>query len=304
MIAGTMDLRQLRHFTAVLDARSFSVAARDLAVSQPVLTRSIRDLERSLRITLFERDHRGTRPTPAGLEFHRHVRRILNDCDRAEQEVATLRTGGVGRITIGAGASYVSDLLSDVVARARDEMPALEIEVVEGLIENLLNPLHDGRIDLIFTTFAAFAIHPDLVLEPLVTVTPGVVAGAKHPLVRRRDAKLSELARYDWASLCQPYTLDVLQRFFQSHELVAPAPIRVESLDLIKALVLSGRFLALLPNRAVARELETGAVVKLPFDVPAAPLHAGIIHLHKRPRSAAMNRVMELMRAAVRGGGH
>jgi DNA-binding transcriptional LysR family regulator len=266
------------------------------------LTRSIRDLERSLRIPLFERDHRGTRPTPAGLEFHRHVRRILNDCDRAEQEVTTLRTGGVGRITMGAGASYVSDLLADVVARACEEMPALEIEVVEGLIENLLNPLQDGRIDLIFTTFAAFPIRPDLVLEPLVTVTPGVVAGAKHPLVRRREAKLAELATHDWASLCQPYTLDVLQRFFQSHQLVPPDPIRVESLDLIKALVLSGRFLALLPSRAVARELETGAVVKLPFDVPAAPIPAGIIYLQERPRSAAMNRVMELIREAVRDG--
>ena len=297
-----MDLRQLRHFAAVLDARSFSVAARDLDVTQPVLTRSIRDLERSLRVSLFERDHRGTRPTPAGVELHRHVRRILNDCERAEQEVATLRTGGVGRVAIGAGASYTSDLLAEVVARAVEEMPALEIEVVEGLIENLLSPLYDGRIDLIFTTFAAFPIRPDLVLEPLVTVNPGVVAGAKHPVVRRKDAKLSELARYDWASLCQPYTLDVLQRFFQSQQIVPPDPIRVESLDLIKALVLSGRFLALLPNRAVARELEAGSVVRLPFDVPAAPIPGGIIYLQERPRTAAMNRVMELMREACRAG--
>lgn len=293
-----MDLRQLRHFAAVLDARSFSVAARDLDVTQPVLTRSIRDLERSLRVTLLERDHRGTRPTPAGVELHRHVRRILNDCGRAEQEVATLRTGGVGRVAMGAGASYMSDLLADVVARAVEEMPALEIEVVEGLIENLLDPLYDGRIDLIFTTFAAFPIRPDLVLEPLVTVIPGVVAGAKHPVLRRRNAKLAELARYDWASLCQPYTLDVLQRFFQSHQLVPPDPIRVESLDLIKALVRSGRFLALLPNRAVARELEAGSVVKLPFEVPGAPIPGGIIYLQERPRSAAMIRVMELMREA------
>jgi DNA-binding transcriptional LysR family regulator len=291
-----MDLRQLRHFAAVLEARSFSVAARDLDVSQPVLTRSIRDLERSLRVSLFERDHRGTRPTRAGVELHRHVRRILNDCERAEQEIATLRTGGVGRVTIGAGASYMSDVLADVTARAAEEMPALEIEVIEGLIENLLSPLYDGRIDLVFTTFAAFPVRSDLLLEPLVTVIPGVVAGARHPLVRRRETKLAELTRYDWVSLCQPYTLDVLQRFFQSHQLVPPDPIRVESLDLVKALVSSGRFLALLPNRAVTRELEAGTIITLPFEVPAAPLAGGIICLQERPRTAAMNRVMELMR--------
>jgi DNA-binding transcriptional LysR family regulator len=293
-----MDLRQLRHFAAVLEARSFSVAARDLDVSQPVLTRSIRDLERSLKVPLFERDHRGTRPTPAGVELHRHVRRILNDCDRAEQEVATLRTGGVGRIAIGAGASYMSDLVADVTAHAVEDMPALEIEVIEGLIENLLSPLYDGRIDLIFTTFAAFPIRSDLVLEPLVTVNPGVVAGARHPIVRRRDAKLGELARFDWASLCQPYTLDVLQRLFQSNQVVPPDPVRVESLDLIKALVVSGKFLALLPNRAVTRELQSGSIVSLPFEVPAAPVPGGIIYLQDRPRTAAMNRVIELMRDA------
>lgn len=295
-----MDLRQLRHFAAVLEARSFSVAARDLQVSQPVLTRSIRDLERALRVSLLERDHRGARPTPAGTELHRYVRRILNDCLRAEQEVATLRTGGVGRVTIGAGATYVADLLSDVVADAADDMPALEIEVVEGLIENLLNPLRDGRIDLIFTTFAAFPVRSDLVLEPLVRVTPCVVAGAKHPLVRRRDPKPTELERFEWASLCQPYTLDVLQRLFQSNHLVPPDPVRVESLDLIKSLLLSGRFLALLPQRAVATEIRAGTVVPLPFEVPAAPVAAGVLYLRHRPRSAAMNRVMELMREACK----
>jgi DNA-binding transcriptional LysR family regulator len=293
-----MDLRQLRHFQAVLATRSFSTAARELAVTQPALTRSIRDLERSVGAPLFDRNRRGTNPTPAGLEFHRYVRRILNDCDRATQEVATLRTGGVGRVTIGAGASYVSDLLTNVIARAVLEMPALEIEVVEGLIENLLTPLADGRLDLIFTTFAAFTTRPEFVLEPLVAVTPGVVAGARHALARRRDPKISELARQDWASLDQPYTLEVLQRFFQAHDAAPPRPLRVESLDLLKALVMTGQFLALLPDRAVAHELKAGQVMRLPVDVPSGPLKGGIIYLDGRVRSAAMNRVLELLRDA------
>ena len=59
---------------------------------------------------------------------------------------------------------------------------------------------------------------------------------------------------------------------------------------------------ASLPNRAVARELDAGTIVRLPFEVPAAPLPGGIIYLEQRPRTAAMNRVMELLREACQKG--
>jgi DNA-binding transcriptional LysR family regulator len=249
-------------------------------------------------VSLFTRDRRGTRPTTAGVEFQRYVQRILQNCDRAGQEIDTLRTGGVGRVTIGAGASYIADVVSHAVARAAEEMPALEIEVSEGLIEDLLSPLMDGRTDLIVTTFAGFTMHADLALEPLVTVTPGIMVGAKHTLARKRDVRAADLVVHEWASVCQPFTVDVLQRFFHSNRVVQPTPVVVESLDVIRALLLSGRFMALLPDRAVALELAAGDVVRLPFDVPSTTLRGGILYLQKRVRSAAVERVLQLLREA------
>ena len=298
-----MDLRQLRHFASVMDNRSFSVAARELRISQPALTRSIRALERRLGADLFARNQRGTRPTAAGLEFYRYATNILNDCRRATEEVAAIRTGGVGKVSVGVGASYVASVLVEVTARVTADLPSLELEVTEGLVEDLLDPLLDGRIDVILTTFATVPTRPDLVLEPLMEVAPMVVASIRHPLARKRTLTGRELAAASWASIDQPYTLDVLSRLFVSRRLPTPRPLRSNSLTLIKALVASGHYLSLLPTRAVASELRDGSFVTIPAEIPARPVEGGIVYLDRPVRSAAADRVMQLMRDACAAGG-
>jgi DNA-binding transcriptional LysR family regulator len=291
-----MDLRQLRHFTAIFESRSYSVAARELGMTQPALTRSVRDLERAAGAPLLVRGRTGTVPTPAGLQFYQRARRILNDCERAQQELATIRTGGVGRVCIGVGGSYVETVVCEVVARSTAEMPALDLEVVEGLIEDLLEPLLDGRIDVIFTTFAPPVMRDGIVTEPLLDVAPVVVAAASHPLVGRDDLSLADLRQSEWVNVDQATKLEMFDRLFTAARLSPPRPVRVGSLELIKRLVASGRFLTLLPARAVNAELRNGTFRRLPISTKGLPAEGGLIYIDRRVRTAATSRVMELMR--------
>jgi len=265
-------------------------------MTQPALTRSITALENRVGARLFERSRRGTQPTAAGLALYSYAITIVNDCRRAAEEIAAIGSGGAGKVTIGVGASYVSCVMEEVISRAAEELPSVEFEVVEGLIEDLIEPLIHGRIDVILTTITAASARAKLILEPLMSVAPMVVAGAKHPLARGKAPHVSELARADWVSVDQTYTLDVLARMFSAQHLPCPQPLRSSSTDLVKSLVMTGQFLALLPERAVAKELARGQIRRINIPIPVLPVEGGLIYLDRPVRSAAIDRVIHLVR--------
>lgn len=88
-----MELRQLRHFVAVVDSANLSRAAERVAISQPALTRSIKNLEDLLGVELLERQPRGVAPTEAGLALYHHAQIVLNACQRLTREVRELERG-------------------------------------------------------------------------------------------------------------------------------------------------------------------------------------------------------------------
>jgi DNA-binding transcriptional LysR family regulator len=90
-----MHSRLLRHFLAVLDHRGISAAAEAVHISQPALTKSIRQLEATLGVALFERHPNGVVPTPFGEILARRVRLMALECQHAVAEIQAI-TGGSG----------------------------------------------------------------------------------------------------------------------------------------------------------------------------------------------------------------
>src|SRR6185436_5792835 len=97
---NTPDLRQLRHFVAVAERLHFGRAAAALHMSQPPLSRSIRDLEERLGATLFVRTRRKVELTPEGTRFLEEARRLLAHLEHAVLEVGRMAVGG-GRLRLG-----------------------------------------------------------------------------------------------------------------------------------------------------------------------------------------------------------
>src|SRR5207248_2871903 len=81
-----MELQQLRYFVAVIENKTMHAASRSLGLSQPALTRSIQDLERRMKVSLFERDARGVQPTGAGLDLLHHAKSVLRACGDAKED--------------------------------------------------------------------------------------------------------------------------------------------------------------------------------------------------------------------------
>jgi len=145
-----MDLRQLRYFCAVAQARNFTRAAATLHIAQPPLSRQIQLLEEELGVQLILRDSRPLRLTDAGKLFHEQALQILG---RVEQMQAATRRVGLNErsvLSIGFVASTLYGGLPLLVRKLRQHSPELDIRLLEMTSIQQIEALKEGRIDIGF----------------------------------------------------------------------------------------------------------------------------------------------------------
>jgi DNA-binding transcriptional LysR family regulator len=273
-----MELRQLRHFVAVIECGNLSRASRKVHISQPALTRSIKALEDQLKARLLDRKPRGVVPTPAGDVFFQHAKLILNECQRAKLEISDVESGAVGQVNIGIGAMFSEFIIDDVIARMTEDHPKLHITVTEGFFEELVDQLRDGRIDAIFANFPLVTASSDLALEPLMTVTSEIMVSARHALTRKRKIIPADLSDAKWVVVNQPHMADSLDQLFSKSGLSLPAStVRTNSLGLIKALVLRRGFISFIPKHLVTSEIKRGELTILKLLQGHIERRAGLI---------------------------
>jgi DNA-binding transcriptional LysR family regulator len=263
-----MDLRHLHYFLAVADALNVSRAARQLRITQPALSRQIRDLERELGVGLFERGGRQLRLSAAGRDLVERARRVLNEAEAMLQHAQSLRGGDVGELRVGATPQTMERLFPRVLTRFARAYPRVDVRLIEGHPAAVLELLRTGELHI------ALALHqPErpgsrwIGVVPLLAVSEPT--GARVPSDR---LELSEL---------RGRPLLLLQRGFGSRELFEAAcrvaQVRGEVLlestaaPTLLALARVGRGVAILPG-SVAFDAAGLRVQRL--EVNGAPIEA------------------------------
>ena len=161
-----MDFKQIQYFVQVAELGSFTRAASVLRVAQPALSRQVRTLEVELRQPLFERNGRGVTLTEAGKRLLAHGRGILQQLERARQDLEEQRGAASGLLSIGLPPSVSRTLTAPLVEAFRAQFPRATLSIVEGLSTYTLEWLAQGRIDCAVvynaTPAAAFDLLPVL----------------------------------------------------------------------------------------------------------------------------------------------
>jgi LysR family transcriptional regulator, nitrogen assimilation regulatory protein len=150
-----MDLKQLEAFVHVAELGSFTRAATALDTNQPALSRLVRQLEVEMRHSLLERNGRGVSLTPAGQRMLSHAKGILQQVQRASQDLDELRGAAGGHFAIGITPSFARVGTNKLVRTFRTMFPGATISVAQGLSTHLIEWLMMGRIDVavLYDTF-------------------------------------------------------------------------------------------------------------------------------------------------------
>lgn len=195
--------RQTLHFLKIAEFGSLAVAARELGVGQPALTRSLQSLEKRLGATLFERLARGMTLTPTGKVFRDRVLTAQLTLDDALTEISSMTTGMTGKVRIGVGLA-VADMVSDALfPRLLRNRPAAQILLHTALNMELFELVENGQLD--FAICGVLTSVPDtLSTSSLFTDKMQVVVRKGHPLKKLCIPQLADVAQYSYVSISGP----------------------------------------------------------------------------------------------------
>lgn len=213
-----MELRQLRHFLEVVKHASFGGAANAVGLSQPAVSKSIKNLEDSLRVALVERTPSGVFPTPYGKVLLDYAVMIDNQVSRVTDEIAALRGSARGIVRVGAGPSLTRYLMPQIIERFRRRLPDVDIVLVERLKDELFVALRRGDIDLVVGTIREEDRLPEFNLDIILKDEIDIVASVTHPLAGKPDVTLKDLVAFGWVlpSATEPERQYLNRRFSEA----------------------------------------------------------------------------------------
>lgn len=201
-----MKLQQLKAFVMVFDKGSFSEAALELDTSQSTLSYTIGELERELRLKLFERGRFGAVPTAAGRAIESHVRMMLRFEGAILQEASLVRKQLEGHLRVAAFRSVASQILPGIMAEFKQIYPALQVELLEMECdkEDLIHALQQGHCDVALSQVSegdnsdSDVLHWEVMREPYVAILP---KAARERLQPHTDALETDTYHITWQQL-------------------------------------------------------------------------------------------------------
>lgn len=246
-----MRLNQIRDFVAVVQSGSLRAAARVVGVSQPAITKSIRQLEQELQVQLLQRNARGAATTAAGKAFLARAKVIQAELRKAGDDLHAFRGGADGAVAFGIAPQTCMVLVPEALRQFRRRFAMATVRVVEGVPSGLLPQLRDGTLDFVVGMGSPQQADGAIGFKPLFRPQLVVAARRGHPL--RAASSLRDLAGAPWLMYYPLGSGAMLEKAFG--ELGLPAPggvIQCESYATALALLAQTDTIGLLMPQMIA----------------------------------------------------
>jgi LysR family nitrogen assimilation transcriptional regulator len=257
MLGTGIELRQLRYFKAIADARSFVRGADHLHIAQPALSRSMAKLEEQLGRLLFIRHSGGVTLTDAGVLLYQHAEHVLKGMQRLTDEMAADTQEPRGLVSMGAPPSMQSHLTAPVASRFIEAFPHALLNVVQDTSQRLREGVAAGNLDVIVVS--SIAIAGGLHYMPLFTEALCLVQEENSPLRLKSPARLEDLIGIPLVLCGYPDTLRLyLNQAFAASDEKPTVRCEVNSAQLVADLVANGAGVGMAPYGAIPEQNQRG----------------------------------------------
>src|SRR6516225_7654372 len=277
-----MELRHLRYFTAVAEEENVTRAAARLNVSQPPLSRQIRDLEEEIGVELLERHGKSVKLTEAGRVFLKKSRTVLSQADDAVKPAQAAAGSGNGELQIGYVPSLTVALLSRILYAFGKRAPAVRANLHDMTTADMIAAVREGQLDAAFVTRHPSDRIRGVQFETLQLFRVGVMVQHGHRFARQNSIGISDL-------LTEPFAVFSRKEYAIYHKwlrsLFRP---RTRNMRLVEecdggpsliASVESGRGIAVCSEGHIT--LAGSRVVFIPFVPAPQPVEIGISYARR-----------------------
>ena len=277
-LLAQLTTTQLRALVAVSNARNFSIAGRNLGVSQSSLHRAARELEGLVEVVLFEKTSTGISLSKAALHLSRACKLAFAEVAQGKDEIDSLHNRASGQIVVGSMPLARTSLLPDAIIAFSSDHPAFHIKVTDGPYDDLLHYLRHGDIDVIIGALRYPPPANDVEQTALFSSQVHVVARPDHPLFSLEKVTLKDLAQYGWVvpRVGTPTRTIFESAFTEAGMKVPEFLVETSSQILIRSLLLGSDRLTMISAHQIQHELEMGVLSTLPYELENAHRFIGM----------------------------
>lgn len=291
---------QIRALLRVVETGSIRAAARALQLSQPAVTKAIRELEAEVDAPLVLRGSRGVELTECGRQLAMRARLAHEQLSLALQDIRQLQGGKQATVAAAVTPQVFMGVLPDVLREFRRTLPFAQIKLYEGLLPMVLPQLREGFIDFAVAGAVEDALDPDLELEPIAQMDMVVVCRPGHPLCGATDWE--QLVHAEWLVHRAPGShhsvfFDELRRKGLP---VPPLTVETNSFGVSWGLVTRSDLLLTVPASFLSIEPYARQVVRIALDMALPALTLGILKLRASPLSLAATKLATLFKRYAR----
>ena len=296
-----IKFRHVRTFLEVARTGAIGKAASVLNVSQPAVTRTVRELEEALGAAVIEPDGRGIRLTAAGEEFRRHAGASLAALRQGVDAVRAAGAEAVQPLRVGALPTVSARVMPGAVRKFLADVPGGRLKIVTGENAVLLDQLSSGSLDLVVGRLASPERMVGFTFEHLYSEQVLFVVRAGHPLLARAPFDIAEMARFP---LVMPTTTAIIrpyvERFLIAHGLPDPGA-RIESVSdsFGRVFVRDSDAVWAISEGVVIGDVAAGALAALPIDTSETRGAVGITLRADAERTSSMPALIRAIRAAA-----
>jgi DNA-binding transcriptional LysR family regulator len=291
-----MDIRHLRNMLAVMEEGSLGKAAQRLHISQPALTKSIQRLEEQLGVRLFDREARGMKPTFYADSLRGYAKAACIGMAEAESQIASLRNGTEGVITVAGPPLIVTEFLPQVLVKLSEERPKLQVRVV-GQNRELFTDLLEGHFNLVVAMLYDELPKQGLSKQWLFDDRLVLVMRPDHPLARRRKVKPSDLIDQKWVvGDSDTWSQHRLRLYFEQAGLTLPrARFESRNPEVLKSIIMISDHIGMIARLGVEKELANGLLKAIEIDSPFLLRPIGIVRRESDPISPAVKSFVRII---------
>lgn len=286
-----VNLDLYRVFYTVAKSGSLTKAAEELYISQPAVSRSIKQLELQLGVSLFTRTHRGMKLSAQGGKIiFEQVERALQLLESAENCITEMKTTPTGTIRIGASDTIFEYFLADKIVDFHNRFPAVKIDLLADFSPDTIEKLKEDKCDVAFVNLP-ISPDPELRLHGnCMRLNDIFIAGQGFEGFKEGASSLSSLQKLPLIFMDKnTVSRKSLDNFLSSVGVSLTPDIEVGSWDLMKRLVARGMGVGVIPKEYAIKELEDGLLFELQTDVSLPVRSVGMLLSKTAPVSYALH---------------
>lgn len=289
-----MILTEARLFKEIVQTKSITKAASHLGITQSAATQQVHNLEKRLRLELFDRTTRPFGLTQEGKLFYDFCRDVVRREDQLEADLQNLANRVEGEVRVASiysvGLSEMSHLREEFERRYPDA--ALHVDYMRP--DKIYDAILADQADLGLVSYAEPTRELAVIDWRKEEMT--VAAAPSHPLAARRLLYPADLAGQAFVAFDPDLSIRrELDRFFDRHGIQIQVVMQFDNIQTVKEAVALGSGLSILPSRTMQAELEQGRLVSIPLDAPELARPVGIVHRRRKVFSRAAQMFLALL---------